>query len=246
MRKGYLMSKNAIIVGASSGIGKALSRLLSENGYKLGLCARRISLLEEIKESLPGDVIVQEMDISDTSEAEKNFISLIDTMGVVDLVIISAGTGHINPALDTELSLDTIKTNVGGFAVIANAAFRHFLKSGKGHLVAISSVAALRGSAEAPSYNASKAFMSNYLEGLRMKALKSKLDITVTDILPGFVDTNMAQGEGLFWISSPERAADQILKAINSKKNYAYITKRWRLVAWLIKYMPDVFYKKLS
>jgi short-subunit dehydrogenase len=239
------MRKNAIIIGASSGMGKSLAMVLSQNGYRLGLSGRRLSLLEEIKESISSDVFIQEMDISNTTQAEKQFEHLVDIMGEIGLVIISAGTGHLNLDLDSNLELDTINTNVKGFVVIANAAFRHFLKRGNGHLVGISSIAALRGSAEAPSYNASKAFVSNYLEGLRLKALKQNLDISVTDIQPGFVDTQMAQGDSLFWVSSPEKAADQIFQAISSRKAHAYISKRWRLVAWLIKLMPDILYKKL-
>lgn len=240
------MNKNAIIIGASSGIGKALSLELSRNGYTLGLCARRLTLLQEIKKSISSDTHIQQMDITDTAQAEKGFLRLIDQMGGADLVVICAGTGHINPDLDTGLSLDTVNTNVIGFTAIANSAFRYFQNSGAGHLAAISSVAALRGSAEAPSYNASKAYMSNYLDGLRLKASKDNLDITVTEIRPGFVDTDMAKGEGLFWVSSPQKAAEQILKAIKDKKSYAYVTKRWRLMAWLIRIMPDMLYKKIS
>ena len=130
-------------------------------------------------------------------------------------------------------------------AAIANAAFKYFYNQGSGHIVGISSIAAIRGSGEAPAYNASKAFVSNYLEGLRQKARKSGIAITVTEIQPGFVNTAMAKGEGLFWVSSPGKAGQQILKAVNSKKKHAYITKRWRLIAWLLKIIPGWIYNKL-
>ena len=87
--------------------------------------------------------------------------------------------------------------------------------------------------------------MSNYLEGLRQKASKSGIAITVTEIQPGFIDTAMAKGEGLFWVAPPEKAARQILKAITGKKKHAYITKRWRLIALLLKIIPDWVYNKL-
>jgi len=93
-------------------------------------------------------------------------------MGGVDLVVISAGTGHLNDGLDWDLENEAIKTNVTGFAVMANVAMKHFVKRGSGHLVGISSIAALRGGRQAPAYNASKAFESNYLEGLRQKVRK--------------------------------------------------------------------------
>jgi len=139
----------------------------------------------------------------------------------------------------------TIKTNVSGFAALVNVAMHHFTERGSGHLVGISSIAALRGGRESPAYNASKAFESNYLEGLRQKVRKSRLPITITDIKPGFVNTAMAKGEGIFWAAEPERAASQIYHVINRRKSSAYITRRWALVAWLIKLLPGFIYERL-
>lgn len=239
------MSKSAIIIGATSGIGKALAEVLADQGYRLGLTGRRLLLLEEIKESLATEVFIEQMDVSDVAETEEKFKTLIEQMGPIDLVIISAGIGHLNSKLESALEIETIETNVSGFVVIADAAFLHFEAQGKGHLVGISSIAALRGSALAPAYSASKAFVSNYMEGLRLKALKAKLDITVTDVKPGFVDTPMAQGEGLFWMAPVEKAAAQIWQAIKAKKACVYITRRWRLIAWLMRIMPTSVLKKI-
>lgn len=239
------MGNNAIIVGASSGIGKALAHELCNEGYRLGLAGRRILLLKELKNSLDTDVFIQEMDVSIPGTAETQFLNLIEKLGSVDLVIISAGIGYENAGLDASLELETIDTNVKGFVVIADASYNYFLSLGKGHLVGISSIAALRGNADAPAYNASKAFVSNYLEGLRLKSLKNSLHIIVTDIMPGFVDTKMAKGEGLFWVSSPEKAAGQIYQSIKDKKSHSYVTRRWRLIAWLMKLIPDQLLKKI-
>mgnify|MGYP003672983891 FL=1 len=87
--------------------------------------------------------------------------------------------------------------------------------------------------------------MSNYMEGLRLKALKENLDIHITDIRPGYVDTAMAEGDHMFWVAPPEKAAKQIVDAIKSNKSCAYITKRWRLIAWLMRIAPNFLYKKL-
>ena len=73
----------------------------------------------------------------------------------------------------------------------------------------------------APAYNASKAFVSNYMEGLRQKVRKPNLPITVTDIQPGLVDTAMAQGEGLFRVAPPEKAARQIHEVIKRRRKHA-------------------------
>ena len=80
---------------------------------------------------------------------------------------------------------------------------------------------------------------------LRYLVSKNKNNITITDIQPGFVDTAMAQGENLFWVASPEKAATQIYTAILKKKNHAYVTKRWRLIAWVLKILPDFIYNRL-
>lgn len=239
------MSKSAIIIGATSGIGKALAEVLAAQGYRLGLTGRRLPLLEELQETLAAEVFIEQMDVTNTIEAEKQFKALAGKMDTVDLVIVNAGIGHLNRALDPTLELQTIETNVSGFVMIADIAFTLFQAQGRGHLVGISSIAALRGSAAAPAYSASKAFVSNYMEGLRLKALKTKLDIAVTDVRPGFVDTPMAQGEGLFWVAPPEKAARQILQAIRARKARVYITRRWRLIAWLMRAMPTIILKKI-
>jgi len=128
---------------------------------------------------------------------------------------------------------------------MCNVAFEYFREKGAGHIVGISSLSAIRGSGEGPAYNASKAFASNYLEGLRQNAVKQKLPLTVTDIQCGLVDTAMAKGEGLFWVAPPAKAAGQILDAIRKKKDHAYITKRWRIIALLLKALPGWLYCRI-
>jgi len=166
-------------------------------------------------------------------------------MSDVDVIVISSGIGHINPLLDWSREKETIDTNVSGFVAMAGVAMHYFIQKGSGHLVGISSVAGIRGSNDGPAYNASKAFISNYLEGLSKKVAKEKLAITITDIQPGFVDTAMAKGDGLFWVASPSKAAKQIYKVIQQKKKKAYITKRWTIIAWVLKIIPDFIYNRI-
>jgi short-subunit dehydrogenase len=237
--------KRAIVIGASSGVGKELAIVLSQDGFAVGLMARRIDLLEELSSRLPNRALSRQADISDYSQAMASLENLIEEIGGVDLIVISAGTGFINPGLDWSKEKETIDVNVIGFTAMANVAFRHFVKAGRGHLVGISSIAAIRGSGGAPAYSASKAFMSNYLEGLRISARKAGLPIVVTDIQPGFVDTAMAQGHGLFWVASPQKAARQIYKAIQRKARHAYVTKRWSAIGWLLKVLPDAIYARM-
>jgi short-subunit dehydrogenase len=236
-------SKSAIIIGASSGIGRALAAILSLDGYRIGVVARRTDLLAQLRAELTGPCVIKTVDVAQPELAMPLVRELIEELGDVELFIVSAGTGFENAALAWEPERDTIAVNVLGFAAMVNVAVAHLEKRGSGHLVGISSLAALRGIGGAPAYAASKAFVSNYLQGLRYRVKKLKLPIVVTDVQPGFVDTRMAAGD--FWMASPQKAARQIAVAIRAGKQHLYVTRRWRLVAWLMKIVPDALYSRL-
>jgi short-subunit dehydrogenase len=234
----YSHTKKAIIVGATSGIGKGLAETLADNGYKVGITGRRTALLEQLKASKPDIFFIRTVDVIDTSAAVKSMEELVEELGGLDLIVICSGVGNIIESIDFEVEKRTIDTNVTGFTNIADWAFNYFYKQHFGHLVGISSVAGLRGNRYAPSYGASKSFQINYLEALRQKATHLKVPVYITDIRPGFVDTALMQGETFFWLASVEKAVQQIFKAIRSKKNVAYITKRWWLIAVILKRIP--------
>lgn len=237
--------KKAIVIGASSGIGRELAKVLSRNQYVVGVMARRVQLLNDLRDEAEGTFVVQGIDVADAESAMEILGKFINDMGGADLIVLGAGTGEINPSLTWSLEDQAIKTNVTGFAALANVAVHHFMETRSGHLVGISSIAALRGGRESPAYNASKAFESNYLEGLRQRVRKSGLPITITDIKPGFVKTAMAKGDGIFWAAAPDKAARQIFHAIKGRKRSAYITRRWALIAWLLKLLPGFIYERL-
>jgi short-subunit dehydrogenase len=237
--------KKVIIIGATSGIGKELAIIFAAKGYEMGITGRRSEVLDELRTQLPGKIYAETMDIRNTEESIKSLEKLVAAMGGMDILIINAGTGHINPSLDWTKEKETIETNVSGFTALATTGMQYFTKKGSGHLVGVSSIAGIRGSDIAPAYNASKAFISTYLEGISRKVVKDKLNIAITDIQPGFVDTAMAKGEKKFWVASPKKAAEQIYEAILKKKRIAYITKRWRLIAWLLKVLPEYLYLRL-
>ena len=236
--------KKAIIIGATSGIGRELALQLIEKNYQVGLTGRRLDKLNELKNQYPNNIEIAQMDISQTSEARTILDKLIQKLKDVELIVISSGTGFLNPELDWEKENQTIEVNVSGFTAIANKAFNYFKSRGGGHLVGISSIAAERGG-PGLTYNASKAYVGNYLEGLYGLSFKEKLNIHITDIRPGFVDTDMAKGEGLFWVAPVKKAAQQIISAIDKKKRLAYITSRWKIVAFLLRILPDFIYKRL-
>lgn len=236
--------QKAIVIGASSGIGKALARVLARQSYEVGLVARRSELLLELQNEIDTRTFVKQIDIANTSQARASLKALVHEMGGVDLIVLNAGVLFNNREFGWEKEELTIQINVLGFAAMAHTAMEHFLKQGKGHLVGISSISALRGDSECPSYSASKAFVSNFLEGLRIKTFKENKGLCITDIQPGWVDTAMAKGEETFWMASAEKAAEQIYAAIKNKRSHAYITHRWRFYAWLIKSIPRSIYAR--
>ena len=237
--------KKAIVIGATSGIGKGISELLVKNLITVGITGRRTNLLQEMKNEHPNYIETVTLDVTEIETIEEKLDELVTKLGGLDLIIICSGTGDFNESLDFQIEQKTIQTNILGFTCVADWAYRYFENQKSGHLVGISSLGGIRGSRIAPAYNASKAFQINYLEGLRQKAKKSKMAITVTDVRPGFVNTEMAKGEGLFWVAPLDKAAKQIFKAIRNKKKVVYVTKRWRIVAGLLKRIPNSLYEKM-
>jgi short-subunit dehydrogenase len=239
------MPKKIIIVGASSGIGRQLALQYLQKGNRVGVTGRRKELLEQIKQQHPQQAEYECFDVMG-KDVKKHLEAVTDKLQGLDILVISSGTGEPSRELDWNIDKTTIDTNVNGFTEIANWAFNYFAGQGYGQLVTISSVAAVRGGSHAPAYNASKAFQSSYFEGLSIKAKRMKKDIAVTCIEPGFVATKMAKGDGLFWVVPVEKAGRQIMRAIDRRKRKAYISRRWWLIAKLLKWMPYWFYKRIG
>ena len=237
--------KKAIIIGATSGIGKGLAKLLVDNNYKVGITGRRTELLDELRQENSNSFFIKTFDITDTKIATNRLDELTTELGGLDLLIISSGTGDLNDNLDFTIEKQTIDTNVLGFTCVADWTFNYFEKQKFGHLVAISSVGGLRGSRQGPAYNATKAYQINYIEALRQKATFLKFPVFVTDIRPGFVDTDMAKGEGQFWVSTVDKATRQIFNAIKRKKKIVYVTKRWRLIGAILKRIPRQIFDRM-
>lgn len=237
--------KRIIIVGASSGIGKELALRYADAGHLVGITARRENLLKEIQLRFPSRIFTASFDVRE-KESRAQLTQLIAALGGMDLFIYNAGTGEAAKEFNAEAEIITTETNVGGCVLLTSAAFVYFLTKGEGQMVFTSSVAALRGSSWAPAYSASKAFLSNYAEGLNMKARRLGKKIVVTDLRPGFVNTKTNGGNKRFWVASPQKAAAQIMQAIEQKKRVAYITKRWWLIGQLLKHLPFWLYRRIA
>jgi len=237
--------KRAIVLGATSGIGRELAKILTHQQYLVGITGRRTGLLETLKAEQPERYITHTFDLTETDTVAQHLEALTEELGGLDLLVINSGAGDTNDTLEFSVEQATIDINIAGFTCAADWAFNYFRRQGFGQLVGISSIAGIRGNYLAPAYNASKAYQINYLEGLRKKAFSLKIPVTVTDIRPGFVDTAMSKGDGKFWVASPQKAAVQIYRAIRERRAVCYVTRRWKWVALLVRLMPDAVYNRL-
>ncbi len=240
-----MIGKRIIIIGATSGIGRALAEVSVAEGHTVGITGRREVLLQEIAAERPQCYHTAAFDITDTDTSIAHLEGLAEAMGGVDAIVVSAGGGNTNAALDFEIEQHMIDLNVRAFTQLVDWAFTYFKAKGGGHLAAITSVAGMRGSRQAPGYSATKAYQINYLAGLRQKARKEQLNIVVTDICPGFVDTPMAKSPVRFWVAPVDKAAWQIYRGLHKQHNKVYITRRWRLVAWLYRRLPDWLHERM-
>ena len=236
---------NIIIIGATSGIGKALFEKYIKEGNRLGIVGRRMHLLDELNHQHPSNTYTATADITKQDEIEQAISSLQKEIGSIDLAIVCSGIGELNPSLDYNVECPTIDTNVMGWTFVVDMLYNIFEQQGHGHLLAITSAGGLRGEPMAPAYSATKAYQINYMEALRKKAYKAGVKITVTDVRPGLVDTAMAKGEGLFWVMPVEKVVRQIYIAIRNKKSKVYVTKRWHILAIICKNLPFFLYKRM-
>ena len=237
--------KRIIIVGATSGIGRKMAELYAAAGNIVGITGRRKELLDEIENMFPGKIKTECFDVTGNENIER-ITSLIQKIGGLDILVYSSGIGELSKELDWQLDKLTVDTNVYGFIEITNWAFNYFMQQGHGNMAVISSIAANRGNSWAPAYSASKAFQSNYFEALAIKTKNMKKDIGIICIEPGFVDTKMAKGNKRFWVVPLEKAAMQIISGIEKKKQKVYVSKRWWLVARLMRLTPFWLYKKIG
>ena len=230
--------KRAIIIGASSGIGAEMAKQLSSKGYQLGLMARRENLLEDLVSNLEGEHQVMPIDLKNFEEAEQQMNQMIALLDDVDLIVLNSGVGAQEYQLDWIYQKQLIDVNVSGLVLMSTISMDYFIKRGRGHIVGISSIAAHVSSGLALTYCASKAFVSSYLNGLRSRVRNSKLPIIITTIEPGYVDTPMVKGSPP-WTAPVDKAVRQMIAGIENKRQHIFVTRRYRLVVWMLKLIPN-------
>ena len=234
-----------MIIGATSGIGREMARLYAGAGHLVGATGRRQELLYSLQLEYPNHIVTECFDTT-AFGATAHLESLLRKLGGLDILVYSAGWGEITETLDWAIDKGTVDVNVNGFLEAIHFGWTHFMAQGHGHLATISSIASIRGNRHSPAYSASKAFQSTSFEGLHIKARRLGLPLYLTDVQPGFVDTKMAKGPGQFWVAPAEKAARQIVRAMERRKWRVYITRRWWIVAKLAKWLPGWIYERIG
>ena len=224
------MEKRAVIMGASSGLGFEISRLLLERGYHIGIAARRNACIDVTSPQAPAQLE-----------------ELIARLGGIDLYMHVAGIGSQNMELQEHIELETVQTNAVGFVRMIGAAYRHMALHGGGHIAAISSIAGTKGLGPAPAYSATKALQSTYIEALDQQYIEAldqqsrlrKLNITFTDIRPGFVHTDLLNdGRKYPMLMHCDSTAQLIVKAVTARRAVKIVDWRYRLVTCAWKLLP--------
>ena len=238
--------KRVIIIGASSGMGQEVARLLLDEGCMLGVAARREDRLEALKQLAPDRVEVQSIDVT-ADDAAVRLRSLIDRMGGMDLFFYASGIGKQNRTLTPHIELNTMNTNAMGFTRMIGEAYRYFAERGEGHIAAITSIAGTKGLGPAPSYSATKALQNVYLQALEQQAIARGLNIRFTDIRPGFVDTDLLSGDFRYpMMLKPEKVARQIVRAIHHKRHIKVIDWRYAILTSLWRRIPRPLWRLLK
>ena len=219
--------KRILVLGATSGIGRALVVLLRQEGYEVIAAGRRRSLLE----SLGGEIL--ELDVTAEDAVER-----AATVGA-DTVIFNAGYGERTPMPDGVRTDRALAVNV-----LAFERFARWALTACECFVGTASIAGIRGLENTNGYSPSKAYMINALEGYRRKARQCGLKCRYVTLMPGFVDTAMGQASS-FWRCSPEVAAKAILKGLRRKQAVIYVTPRWRLIAFLLRLLPRALFERI-
>ena len=259
------MKKRAIVMGATSGIGQEVARLLAANGYEVGIAGRREERLVQMAQATPGIVTHRQIDVT-KEDAPTELYKLIEELGGMDLYFHSSGIGWENVALDADKELKTVETNGVGFVRMVSAAYNWFAeqradeakqraegdeqragdKERKARIACITSIARTRGLGAAPAYSATKRMQAHYLERLSQQAHMRHLNIGITDIRPGFVATDLIAGSHFPLQLKAEDVARTIVRAIERGSEVVTIDWRYRLLVAAWQLIPRWLWVRLT
>lgn len=202
------MKKNALVIGSSDGIGLGLAEELLKREWKVIGISRSISKIEH--RSYEHHSVEVQID-----EYPKILRTVVENLGIVDLCVYCPGIGKLLDVTDMQGESEIFEVNLLGLVKTASCVIPGMVSQGRGQFMGLSSVADEMWSSEAPSYHASKAGVSSYLESLGL-ALKPK-GVSVTNVRFGFVDTKMAKGDVKPFMISVEEAVYHLIQCIDRK-----------------------------
>ena len=231
--------KKAVVVGASSGIGRDVAVLLKKRGWQVAVAARRTGLLADFDIKAAIDVT--------KADAGQKLLNLVEQKGGMELYFHASGIGHQNRALDEDIEMQTLETNAVGFSRMVGTAFRYMATHDGGHIAVISSIAGTKGLGPAPAYSATKALQSTYIQALEQLANARKLKIRFTDIRPGFVATDLLNdGNHYPMLLDKTRVARDIVSSLDKKRHVRVIDAKWRTITWLWRRIPRFVWRRLK
>ena len=230
-------ARRIIIMGATSGIGRAVAEIMAAAGWTVGAAGRRKEKLDELQEKYPENILTAAIDVNDSNAGEL-LSELFRRMDGTEVYLHCSGIGFQNTKLNEEKELYTLRTDCEGYARMIGAAFRYFETKGKGHIAAVTSIAGTKGLGPAPAYSAAKRFQCTYLDALEQLARMKGYDIRFTDIRPGFVATALIDyGRNYPFVMKTEHVAQNMVKAIEKQRRiktidwkYAALVAAWKLI----------------
>jgi len=230
----------AIIIGATSGIGLEVAKVLAAKGWQVGIAGRRQELLQQIQRKNLNIVATERIDVT-RADAAEHLLTLIGKTGGMDLYFHSSGIGYQNPELDMERELATVETNAVGMTRMVGAAFHYFEEhpEQKGQIAVISSIAGTRGLGAAPAYSATKRFVNHYLESLSQLCHIRRLPhISIHDVRPGFVRTALISDSNYPMQLDAAKVARQIVRGLERGHSIITIDWRYRLLVLFWRLIP--------
>ena len=250
-----VLRQNILITGASSGLGEGMARQFAARGRNLALCARRIERLDELAAELragyPGiTVATRALDVTDHARVFEVFEEFRAELGRLDRVIVNAGLGKGQPVGKGRFDANrqTLETNLVGAVAQIEAAAGVFREQKDGHLAVISSFMALRGfPGNLTAYSASKAGISAFADGARLEL--GRLGITVTDVRPGYIDSEMTARSTKRnpLMVSAEAGAQALVKAIEAEPKRAYVPSwPWVPLSVAVRLAPSGLLRKFA
>ncbi len=245
-------SKKAVIVGASSGVGRSIANLLAKNGYSLVLSARDkkdltiIACDLMIRYKIDCHVVVSDLAVNNY-QTDAYFQECLGVLFSVDELYITAGMVHdSDDGFASDLIIDSIININFSNSIKTISKFALFFKEqGHGNVIAFSSIAAGVPRKRNTVYSASKIALENYCKGLQHLLVNTNVKIQFYRL--GYVDSAMSYGQKLlFPIESPDIVAKTVFKNINTSFRYGYLPRFWFFIVFLLKCLPWFIYKKLK